>query len=278
MIGFAAIFDKTHALRGWALQESIWTQRPEMRTFVLITDDVIGKGVLRRKDKGVIGIGIDELEQDCPALTVVREQRSWPAYVLTLKPFLLGYVLYKFKPEAVAYIDSDLYFWDDPQLVFDELNGHDVMLSPTGRHRVHMQGKYNGGFVATRGSLGSRDFVAYWGQKCLDWCDWRMGPEGWGDEQYLEAAMKKEFCRVKECAHPGINLAHWHRGARIAQNSVGFTVNGRQVVCFHYSKFTMDPHNLTGSMNVPEEMARILYPPYYEQLRMFEEQNKELFA
>ena len=60
-----------------------------------------------------------EIEDE--ALLKLKEERSKAEYCWTCTPVTIEYVLKHFKEPSCTYIDADLYFFADPQVLFDEM-------------------------------------------------------------------------------------------------------------------------------------------------------------
>lgn len=278
MFAFAMIFDRHYACEGWAAQDAIYEQQPSIQTFVLEVDASIRMAADMRRHWGVTGVPVEELYDCYPYLKAARSSRPWSAYLMLLRPFLMEHILARYDAAAVAYIDSDVYFWGSPDCVFSELGSAPFMVTRSGPGRMASQGLYNGGFLVSGKSQASHNILHELQRNYLKGTGWVLGKQGHSiDEEYLEAMVLRDLRRIQTCQHPGINVLPNQR-KHIAQRIDGsFIVDGQPLICFHHWGYDRDIER-RAIKHVPDHVAKLCYPPYHQRLTNFEALHKELFS
>jgi hypothetical protein len=226
-------------------------------------------------------IAPSELERAYPALLDVKPSRSVVEYYFTCTPFLPGYV-FDAEPTAdlVTYLDADLYFFDSPEPIFDELGAGSVAIvehrfPPPLRERERY-GRFNVGWVTFRRDEAGLACLAWWGERCLEWCFDRPEEDRFADQKYLDQ-WPARFPGVVVIRHPGANLAPWN----LASHAVGWdgrsvTVDGRPLLFFHFHALrSLRPWLYDSSLrNYYTRMTATLlwrvYRPYLTALRRAE--------
>src|SRR5437588_11232371 len=128
---FCTYFDKGFLPRALALRESLARWCPEFQLWALCLDDESCAAVRRLNLPGFEAISLPELERADPDLLHAKQNRSRVEYYYTLSPALPLHVLGAHpEVELLTYLDADLFFYADPQPLFDELEGASVGIIP----------------------------------------------------------------------------------------------------------------------------------------------------
>jgi hypothetical protein len=112
--------------------------------------------------------------------------------------------------ELITYLDSDIYFFSSPQILFEELGSGSVLIMPhrfSEKNRAWEQwGKYNVVFNTFRRDADGMGCLAWWRTQCLEWCYDRLEGERFADQKYLDR-WPEMFNNVVVCKNKGANLA-----------------------------------------------------------------------
>ena len=101
---------------------------------------------------GIVPVRLEDFEAADPEVAATRSSRSIVEYYFTCSPAWMLYVLER-EPDAewVTYLDGDLYFFESPDAIYDELHDAAVAIIP---HRyppklakLRKFGIYNVGWV-----------------------------------------------------------------------------------------------------------------------------------
>lgn len=216
MINFCTLFDSYYLDKGLALCRSLEKVSKDYRLYIFCFDDA-SIDVLKKMDlKNVILIHHTEIET--PQLLKLKSERSKAEYCWTCTPVIVEYVLDNFDVENCTYIDADLYFYDNPEILFLEIweagcntviTEHRFANDALGRKWLRKSGKYCVEFNYFDQSDNAREALAWWRKKCLEWCFALYEPDRMGDQKYLEQFPKK-FKGVHELQHLGGGVAPWN--------------------------------------------------------------------
>ena len=79
------------------------------------------------------------------------------------------YILQKYQLDQINYIDSDLYFFDDPKKIINFLGDNSIILIEHGI-KTKRFGKYNVGWLTFKNDEISRNCLEEWSKNCINWC------------------------------------------------------------------------------------------------------------
>src|SRR5947209_2795057 len=118
---FCTYFDQHYLPRAVALYRSLERWGGEFQLWALCMDSYSYDAVQDMRLEHMHPISLAEFEQADPALHTARQNRSRVEFYYTCTPDLPLF-LFDRHPEIdlLTYLDADLYFFDDPQPVFDE--------------------------------------------------------------------------------------------------------------------------------------------------------------
>lgn len=162
-----------------------------------------------------------------------------------LKPFAMEYLM-NMGYEKVMYIDPDIYFYQPINKILNQLDVHDILLTPhmlkayndekqPSELDIMMAGTYNLGFLAIRNNNNTLNMVRWWQERLYQYgfSDIKNGmftDQKWMD---LTPSLYNKVCVFKD---PGHNVAYWNMHERNVINENGeWFVNGEPLVFFHFS-------------------------------------------
>ena len=235
---FCTYFDRHYLPRALALYDSLTARCPDFHLWALCFDDESHRALAGRPN--VTPISLTEFED--AELLQAKATRTLQEYYFTCTPSLPLY-LFRTSPEIdrITYIDSDLFFFDDPQLVFDEIGDSSIAIIP---HRFARQvrdkersGKYNVGWLTFRRDENAMSCLSWWRERCLEWCYARHEDGKYADQKYLDD-WPQRFDGVLEIKNPGANLGPWNlANYRVEYHDGHVSVDGRPLVFYHFSSF-----------------------------------------
>lgn len=211
---FCTYFDSRYLSRGLALHESLRRHAGEFHLTVLCLDQACRDQLTRRNFANVTLLGLPELEAAEPELARVKRVRSVSEFYFTITPCLVRRCLADLpEGEILTYLDADLYFFADPQPIFDELGDNSVAIIPhnfpPALEHLNRFGRFNVGWVSFRNDIAGRECLEWWRERCLEWCFDRYEEGLYADQAYLDRWQEK-FENVIVIEHPGANVAPWN--------------------------------------------------------------------
>ncbi|MDX2002181.1 MAG: hypothetical protein SFW35_07105 [Chitinophagales bacterium] len=137
----------------------------------------------------------------------------------SLKPALLKFIFEQRGIESAFYADNDLYFFENPSFLFDELERHSFLLCP--HWRIHdpkasrawfevnfRDGVFNAGFVGA--TKDGNEIVDWWREACLYECRISRSRGLYVDQKYLDL-VPAIFENIGIIQHRGCNVAYWNQ-------------------------------------------------------------------
>lgn len=215
MITLCTLFNTNYIDKGLTMYESIERYTQDYVLYVLCMDDRCYEILTNLNRPRFIPIKLSDFES--PELLAVKQERSMGEYCWTCSSCLVDYVMRTFNPEYCAYIDSDLYFYDDVNVVVKEMQERNASVMITG-HRFNwydrkemewMVGKYCVEFNTFKNDENGRSLLTTWKNQCLEYCKCDGDGVHWGDQKYMDDWCDKyEFC--VETENLGAGVAHWN--------------------------------------------------------------------
>lgn len=274
---YCTYFDHHYLPRGLALHESLSRVGGAFELWVLCLSDACHEWLETRGLAGVRLITLAEFEAADPDLLRIKPTRSIVEYYFTCTPSLVRFVLGQSpQVDSVTYLDSDLYFFRDPEPVFVEAGAKSVAIIA---HRFgvkyrHLEntGIYNVGWVTFRRDANGAACLSWWRERCLEWCYDRIEEGRYGDQKYLDQ-WPALFQGVIAIENKGANLAPWNMANYTLQERDGkLWVDNDELVFFHYHGF----RQITAEVYAPnvyhfgvkptELIQRRLFLPYWHAL------------
>ena len=180
----------------------------------------------------------------------------------------------RFSLPEVTYLDADLYFYQSPGLLLDELheNAGSVLIT---QHRYAPEydqserlGIYCVQFMTFKSDDRGRRALLWWQQRCVEWCGAVPVDGKFGDQKYLDDWTRR-FEGVHDLNHLGGGVAPWN--VRQYHIMEGPSVDGVPLVFYHF-------HNLRwltdgtfdlcwGGYVLGQDTTRLIYEPYLEALK-----------
>lgn len=215
MITLCTLFNTNYIDKGLTMYESIERYTQDYVLYVLCMDDRCFEILTDLNRPRFIPIKLSDFES--PELLAVKPERSIGEYCWTCSSCLVDYVMRTFNPEYCAYIDSDLYFYDDVNVVVKEMQERNASVMITGHRfnwydRKEMEwrvGKYCVEFNTFRNDEKGRSLLAIWKHQCLEYCKIDGDGVHWADQKYLDNWCDDyDFC--VETKNLGAGIAPWN--------------------------------------------------------------------
>lgn len=277
MISICTLFDSRFSIEGWLLWKSINKLNKYIKFYILCMDEraYLEAEFLSTKCGDIFPIRLYDFENHFPELLKVRGTRPWAPYTQTCKVFLPTYIFDKYNEKLLSYVDSDLYFWNNPEEIEKEIGDFSFMVAPREEEPPQVQGRYNGGFYACRDTC--EEFLRWWQNKTIEWCLWEKGENGrFGEEGYLNIFYDEpnKFSGIKISSHPGINLAYWNiKKHKLELKNNNIIIDKKfNLVCFHYQGLRIFKSKYESFVSLDNEVVKYIYDSYYKEYISFKEE------
>jgi hypothetical protein len=236
---YCSLFDATYLPRALALYRSLERWGGDFVLHAVCMDDESRRLLEALALPRVRLAGIADVEERDPELVAVRPSRSVREYFWTATPAVCRFVLGR-TPEidVLTYLDADLCFSSSPEPLFAELGAGSVLIVP---HRspdegTRVTGIYNVGWVSFRNDAHGNAALAWWRERCLEWCHDRIEPGRFGDQKYLDD-WPERFPGVRVCADPAAGVAPWNdeSHALTVDGDGRVRVDGTPLIFYHHA-------------------------------------------
>ena len=215
-LNFCTLFDSFYLDKGITLYKSLKRVCDCFRLFIFCFDD-LSRDILKSMNLEHAIILPHSVFENANLLKL-KSERSRAEYCWTCTPVIIEYVLEHFNVDNCTYIDADLYFFNDPRVIFDEIvqNQANIGITP---HRFSTgikdqwlckrSGKYCVEFNYFDQTKNSREALKWWKEQCEEWCFHLYEADRMGDQKYIEK-FPILFKGVYEFQHLGGGVAPWN--------------------------------------------------------------------
>ena len=278
---FCTYFDSNYLLKGLALYRSLQRHAPGSTLFVLALDERALQTLRTLALPGLTAVPLAELEAAAPALAATRANRTLVEYYFTCTSSFVRWLRDRVAPgKPLTYVDADLWFVASPEPLFDELRGQSVTMvahrfAPALRH-LESHGVYNVGWLSFADDADARACLAWWSERCIEWCYDRVDNGRFADQKYLDA-WPARFKGVHAIANPGANVAPWNVGSQPVARRGGVLFAGAAPLLFyHFAAFKrltpwlFEPGLAGYGARMTPALRDLLYRPYVAECRVIE--------
>lgn len=274
MHNFCTLFDRNYLYRGLALHSSLLKHSSNFMLWILCMDDTAFELLGKMNLQNVKLITLKEFENE--DLKKVKQGRTTTEYSWTCAANLCWYMLDKVNDEELlTYLDSDMYFFSDPEILFKEIGNSSVAiiehrLKGVKRNLEKYTGKYNVGWVTFRKDKDGIETSRWWKDKVLEWCFAHFKNGMYGDQHYLNDWPErfKNVCVIK---HEGADVAPWNVNNLKITNKDGTVFIGNvPLVFYHFHNFALINKNFfipVTAYNIPRTAVKYVYAEYIQEIQ-----------
>lgn len=288
MTSFCTLFDSAYLSRGLLLYDSLNKQALDFHLYIFAFDALTDTILRKLNLPSVTVISLNDFEND--RLLAVKSSRTKAEYCWTCTSSVIDYVLANYDVPSCTYLDADLFFYESPGILIEELKEKKNVLITEHRYswpaRIFEQkraGRFCVQFITFINEQGSRKVLDKWRDQCIDWCFARYEDGKFGDQKYLDN-WPDEYPGVHVLEHQGGGIAPWNvRQYRFIRSGEHISGKNRRsgdefkVVFFHFHFVRSAYKHRTdiGWNRLTRNAVQVFYLPY---LDMLEEKEKSLEA
>ena len=185
---FVTLFDSRFLLLGLTLHASLQKFSPNSHLWIICIDELVEQQINKLKLDHVSTIPLRTIET--VELQAVKSTRTVGEYCWTLTPFAPKSV-FDLAPDAerVTYLDSDLFFFSSPEIIFNEFesSGKHVLITEHAYSpkfdRTAQSGRFCVQFMTFRRTPEGLGVMKWWQDRCLEWCYDRYEDGKFGDQK-----------------------------------------------------------------------------------------------
>ncbi|MEO5616813.1 MAG: glycosyl transferase [Candidatus Eisenbacteria bacterium] len=278
---FCTYFDSRYLLKGLALARSLERASPGFTLTVLCLDGLAKRTLDRLALSGIATLALSDLEAAVPGLLEAKRNRSLVEYYFTCTSSLVRHLREEGPAgQPLTYLDADLWFCASPEPLFDELRGHSVTMVahrfPPGLEPLEIHGIYNVGWLSFADDAPARKCLAWWSERCLEWCYDRVEPGRFADQKYLDQ-WPALFSGVHAIQHRGANVAPWNVATHpITRRGDALFAGESPLLFYHFAAFKrlapwlFEPALGSYGARMTTTLRSEVYLPYIAELRAIE--------
>ncbi|MGC4375429.1 putative nucleotide-diphospho-sugar transferase [Fictibacillus sp. Mic-4] len=244
---YCTVLSKGRLYQAITLFHSLENVMQDYRVFTLCIDDDT-YGLLKKMNlKNITFTHVKELED--AQLLELKKQRKRNEYCWTLKPLFIEKIMKDYPSiNRVTYIDADLYFFENPTVIFENQPDCSVLLSRGDivipsfdpaliKELQRLLGNYNSGLISFKCDDPGSACLKWWKEKCLEHCVNAPGEGKFGDQGYLDS-MPGQFPNVCDIITPGVNIGHWNYAKhRYSMKDGAIFADEAKLICYHFSGY-----------------------------------------
>jgi hypothetical protein len=263
---YVTLFDSLFLPQGLALYHSLLQHGGDFRLWILCIDQQCYRILSALQLTHICLLNLDDLENSY--LLSVKSSRTRAEYCWTLTPWSIQWVLEADKlAKRVTYLDADTFFLKPPDSIYREfeLSGKSFLITEHGYSpwydKTATSGRFCVQFVpVTRGR--GEIILAWWRDRCLEWCFARFENGMFGDQKYIEDISIIFESHVHVIHGDSRFLAPWN--ADIFRYS--------DAILYHFHGFKIlgsSTFLLCEGYPIPQPLLNYVYKPYVNLLRSF---------
>lgn len=281
MLTFCTLFDSNYLDKGLVLYESMEKVMSEYKLYVLAMDEKCNAILRTMKLPHMVVISTEEFEDK--ELLEIKRQRTRAEYCWTCTASLIAYVFKTYQEEFCTYVDSDLFFYKNPQILIEEMcnSGCSVQIVEHGfgnnwcaKEKERRAGKYCVEFNTFKNDIYGREILDVWNRQCRNHCS--MAPGEMGDQKYL-SDWNEKYDKVHVLQHQGAGVAPWNL-FRFKQAEKGVLLDKKtkekiELVFYHFHHLefideeTININVYKKEFGCDKKLVERIYIPYLEKLQ-----------
>ena len=290
MLTFCTLFDSNYLDKGLVLYDSMKTVMEEFKLYVLAMDDKCCDILKQLNLSNTVVISLQEFEDE--ELKKIKAERARAEYCWTCTASLIDYILENYQEEFCTYVDSDLCFYKNPQVLIEEMCAADCSVQivehgfGTGllaKEKIKGAGRYCVQFNTFKNDTYGREILTTWKQQCRNHCS--MAPGEMGDQKYLSDWAEK-YEKVHVLRHQGGGVAPWNLFRfRSVENQPGLLMDKKtkeifELIFYHFHHLEyvdekkVNMNVFKKELGTEEKLALEIYIPYLKKM----EETKKMLA
>lgn len=277
MLNFCTLFDSNYLTRGLAMYKSLKQHCSAFHLYVFAFDDKTFDILTQLKLENISIISLKDFEDK--ALLELKPTRSKAEYCWTCTPSTILYVINNFSVDHCTYIDSDLFFYSDPKVLYEEMGSKSVLITEHRfakvNDRARIAGIYCVQFITFKNDVNGLEVLNWWRNACNDWCYNRYEDGKFGDQKYLDDWTTR-FKGVHVLNHLGGGVAPWNIRQydliERKESKLFFKTKKENTKFegifyhFHYVRFYQKGLVDFGWVPIPKNIVNNIYIPYVKEI------------
>lgn len=290
---YCTLFDKNYLIKGLVTVYSLIKCAKEYKIYVLALDDETEVILKSLNIDFLVVISLNDfLDEDYQQR---KCEQSNTAFCWSCSANLLQYIFNVFQEMYCTYIDADLFFYEDPSCLIDEMiyanksvqiMEHRFSLDEFGKRSLKYSGRFCVEFNTFKNTPEAMLVLNEWVGKVNKCCEETANGLVFGDQKYLDDWTKQYDC-VHICENVFAGVAPWNIGQyRLEKNNLLLhrtTMKKGKLIFYHFHGIEMLPN---GNVDIyafrkhwiiDEELMKRLYKDYFKEILLMKKEMDEKF-
>lgn len=212
-MNYCTLFNRSYISNGLVLYNSmIKNSKNHFNLYVLAMDSYTFDYFQNESFPNLTCINLCDFENK--DLLDVKGTRTFGEYCWTCTPSLISYCLKKYSLDYCIYLDADLYFFNDPLIVWNEMPvDSSILLTNHNYHPIYdnrfSNGLYCVQYLGFKNDKNGLIALNWWKKSCIEWCYSYLDNNRFGDQKYLDDWLTR-FNGIYIVENKGAGLAPWN--------------------------------------------------------------------
>lgn len=275
---FCTLFDSNYFSRGLTLYKSLKEKNFDFHLYVFAFDDDCYFKLKSLNLDNFTVISLNDFEDD--EMLNIKSQRTKAEYCWTSTPSTILYCINNFKLDNCTYLDADLFFYNSPLKIFNEIDKSSIALTKHNYTIKYEQSNTSGiycvQFVYFKNDINGMKALKWWRERCIEWCFARLENGKFGDQKYLDDWTER-FKNVCIIENLGAGLAPWNVQQFEILNNINHLIKNKstnkeiELIFYHYHNLNFKIINndiivSPSKFDLTENVLDKLYMPYINNL------------
>jgi glycosyltransferase involved in cell wall biosynthesis/lipopolysaccharide biosynthesis glycosyltransferase len=274
------IIAKNYLAFARTLAQSFLAVHPDYKFYVLIIDEF--QGYLNPEEESFEVVSLTDL--DIANLPSFCFKYSILELCTAAKPFLMDYLIRQKGVDNLLYLDPDVLVTAPLKQLYENLEVHDVVLTPhldtdypddglqPDDGYILRAGVFNLGFIGLNSSENAGSFLTWWKSKLYNRCVIDIANGYFVDQKFIDLA-PVFFGNLFVEKDTGYNVAYWNLHSReISRPNGNWLCNGLPMYFYHFSGYTLEGSEISDYL--PREISRHHFSNRPDLLPLFDEYEK----
>ena len=272
-LNFTTYFDSNYLIKFYTLYRSLEEHCNDFHIYAFSLNKIDTKNLFKEK-KNITFINLNDVETKYSELYYAKKNRSMVEYYFTLTPFTCRYIFDVFNLNQITYLDSDLFFFNNPKNLYNYINEqkHEIFITEHNNKKFEKKyGRFNVGWIVFLNTQNAKKCLEDWSNDCINWCFDEINKEKFADQKYLDT-WQKNYEKVFIVKKYLVNIGPWN----IDQLN---NLNIDNLICYHfhnlnifYKSFFIT--NISSFLSFNEIDKKIIKKVYLQYLKSYLKYSK----
>lgn len=213
-LNYCTLFNSNYLDKGVVLYESLVNVADDFTLYILAMDDKCFDVLSDMALPCVKPIKLSDIEDD--EMLKSKKNRSMGQYCWTCTSCFLFYLLNSLKLDNCTYLDSDMYFYQNPKVLIEEMLQAEASCLivehrfPKSEDRSNRVGRFCVEFNSFLNNSQGMEILTQWRKECIEECSQKDDGIHWGDQKYLDKWPSLYGKNVHVLKNLGGGVAPWN--------------------------------------------------------------------